>query len=495
VGLLSGRGPGLLAVLALVALTPSAARGQLLSPGRLSAGHADLEGVRRCTECHQLGERGVANAKCLACHTLVRDRVARNAGYHAGVADRNCADCHKDHFGRDFATIRLDTASYDHARSVGFELNEAHSRVACRDCHRAALVLDREVRDTLGPRGRLDHTFLGLGTTCVACHRTDDPHAGQFRDRACDDCHGEADWKRPDRFDHDATRYRLTGQHRDVACRDCHAPLPGRKGSLKLTGVAFAACTDCHQDPHAGRMAGRCETCHTTGGWTNLDRPAFERRFDHNRTRFRLEGRHARVACASCHDPARSRTATIQLRFVASARRTAYPHPEAAQCVSCHLDAHRGALRDATGGVECRNCHGQDGWLPTSFGLARHDRETDYALTGAHRAAPCLACHRNPGLGQREFTFALPERTCLQCHRDDDPHAGQFAGRACDTCHDTGAFTVAAFDHTRTRYPLDGAHRRVACTACHPLVTEGGSQVRRYRPLGMTCRDCHEETR
>jgi hypothetical protein len=157
------------------------------------------------------------------------------------------------------------------------------------------------------------------------------------------------------------------------------------------------------------------------------------------------------------------------------------------------VDAHRGALRQAKGGIECKNCHGQDGWLPGSFGLARHDTDTDYPLTGAHRAAPCLACHKNPALGQRDFTFAVPDRTCLRCHRDDDPHGGQFPGRACDTCHETGSFRVATFDHAKTRYPLDGAHRTVACAACHPLATQDGRQVRRYRPLGMKCRDCHGE--
>jgi len=494
VDVLTGRRLGLLAVIALAAATPSPLRGQLLSPGRLSAAHADLEGVRRCTECHQLGERGVSNTKCLDCHTLLKDRVARRDGYHAKVTGQNCADCHKDHFGREFATVRLDTAAYDHARDVGFALEGAHARIPCRDCHRPALVRDAAVRDTLGRHGRLDQTFLGLGTTCLDCHRDDDPHAGQFKDQACDACHGEADWKRPDRFDHDETRYRLTGRHRNVACRECHEPLPGKKGSLKLTGVAFATCTDCHRDPHAGRMNGTCESCHTTGGWTNLDRPGFERRFDHGKTKFPLVGKHARAACAACHDRARARTATIALQFAASARPTAYPHPAAAQCVSCHVDAHRGALREAPGGIECKTCHGQDGWLPATFGLARHARETDYPLTGAHRATPCLACHRSPALGQREFIFAVPDRTCARCHRDDDPHAGQFAGRACDTCHETGSFRVARFDHAKTRYPLDGAHRSVACAACHPLVTGNGRSVRRYRPLGMTCRDCHGES-
>lgn len=482
-----------LPMLLLAVSAPLPLRAQLLSPGHLIAAHRDLEGVRHCTQCHQLGERGVANAKCLDCHELLRDRIARRVGYHATVAPQGCGDCHKDHFGATFAAIRLDTAGYDHAGEVGFPLTGAHARLSCRECHRADAVKDTAVRGELGPRGRLDATFLGLGTTCLACHRADDPHAGQFGRRACDECHGDADWKRPDRFDHAATRYPLTGGHRNVTCRSCHPPLPGRRGALRLSGVAFAACADCHRDPHAGAMGARCESCHVTGGWRQLDRPAFERRFDHARTRFQLAGAHARAACAACHEPARVRAPGLAIRH--SGKAGAYPIPDATRCGSCHVDAHRGGLRRAPGGGECRSCHGEDTWLPSSFDLARHDRDTDYPLTGAHRAAPCLACHRRAGgpAGADGLRFGIADRSCLACHGDADPHAGQFPGRACDDCHDTASFRIARFDHTRTRYPLDGAHRRVPCAACHPLVAEGGRQVRRYRPVGTACRDCHGE--
>jgi hypothetical protein len=53
---------------------------------------------------------------------------------------------------------------------------------------------------------------------------------------------------------------------------------------------------------------------------------------------------------------------------------------------------------------------------------------------------------------------------------------------------------VAHFDHDRTRYPLDGSHRDVACGACHALESRpDGTQLRRFRPVGMQCEDCHGE--
>jgi hypothetical protein len=561
-----------LALLMLFALAPTA-HGQLLSPGKLIASHGDLDGVRNCTRCHQLGERGVANAKCLDCHEPLAERIARREGFHATIGTKNCGECHKDHFGADFDAVHFDTAGFDH-HATGFDLTGGHARAACRDCHRPEYVVDAAVRQAAAEHGRLATTYLGLATTCVGCHRDDDPHAGQFPNQGCAACHSEADWKKPDRFDHGKTRYPLRGRHVDVACRECHAPIPGHKGALKLTGLEFATCAGCHQkdDPHAGQFAGRrceechseagwkslgrfdhsatrypltgrhvdvectkchtplprrqgalrltglefgtclachenddphggrlgitCNDCHTTAGWRATGGTDFERTFDHSRTRFALRGKHATVACAECHDPRRPRDKNIALTFAAETRTRTYPLPAASQCTSCHVDYHAGMFANSPGGSECKSCHGEDGWLPTSYDIARHNRDARYQLTGAHRAAPCVACHKSAAAGRQPPAFRIAEQDCAACHRANDPHGDQFPGRACDTCHDTRSFRIAAFDHSKTRYALDGAHRKVACVACHPLVTgPGGKSMRRYRPLGMTCRDCHDGDR
>jgi hypothetical protein len=562
----------LLAALAGLLVVAAPARAQLLSPGKLIAAHADLEGVRNCTKCHQLGKRGVANAKCLECHKTLAERITGTRGFHAGatVTGRNCGECHKDHFGIDFQAIRLDTAGFDHA-AVGFTLSGGHATTACRECHQPDYVTDAAVRREVGARG-LASTYLGLGTTCVTCHRADDPHENQFGTRGCEECHSEGDWKRPDRFDHAKARYPLRGRHQDVQCRECHAPIPGRQGQLQLTGIAFGTCASCHaaDDPHAGQFAGRacsdchsergwdslagfdhgatrypltgrhrdvtceqchqpaagrpgttrlrglefaactschrnddphegrlgtsCVDCHTTGGWHAVGGAAFERTFDHARTRFPLAGKHAAAACAACHRPERARAKELALTFVAATRTRGYPVPVAERCLSCHVDYHAGAFRASPGGSDCRGCHGEDGWTPTTFDITRHNRDTKYALTAAHLAAPCLACHKNPALGQTALQFRMPRQECLACHQTLDPHGGQFGNRACDECHATDSFRIAAFDHSRTRYPLDGKHRTVPCASCHPSATgPDGRAVRVYRPLGTACRDCHTE--
>ncbi len=86
---------------------------QLISPGRLSQAHSSLEGVSNCTQCHDLGRQGVSNTKCLQCHTLLRDRIQAREGLHATYGNRNCAACHKDHFGTEFELVRFDTTDFN----------------------------------------------------------------------------------------------------------------------------------------------------------------------------------------------------------------------------------------------------------------------------------------------------------------------------------------------------------------------------------------------
>jgi len=51
------------------------------------------------------------------------------------------------------------------------------------------------------------------------------------------------------------------------------------------------------------------------------------------------------------------------------------------------------------------------------------------------------------------------------------------------------------FDHGDSRFPLDDRHAALDCAACHkpwPLPDSlGGGTAVRYRPLGLTCKDCH----
>jgi hypothetical protein len=487
------RGSGLASAALLLAgltLLPRLASAQLISPGKLATAHAALDGVEHCTECHELGKPGVDDARCLTCHVPLAQRIAAKQGLHARLTGHPCAECHKDHFGPDFTLVRLDTATFDH-RETGYALRQSHDTVACRSCHRPDNVVVTEVRDYATRHGVLAHTYLGLGEQCASCHRKDDPHGGQFARRGCDDCHDAGTWKKAPAFAHAKTRYPLTGAHVTVACDKCHqlARVGGARSRVQYTGLVFARCTGCHTDPHRGVMRGTCESCHNTNSWRRLDRSQFETSFDHSRTQFPLVGAHARAKCAVCHQPRAQGDTAIRLRFIGAVSQADYPKPVATNCLSCHLDAHGGEFARAPGGSTCDNCHGQETWRPTTYGIARHNRET-YALTGAHLTVPCKQCHVPPSAGALP-KFHLAKHECVDCHTKGDPHGDQFAGRGCADCHVTATFKIAAFDHSKTRYPLDGAHRKVPCASCHKTETTAHGPMVRYRPLPTDCRSCH----
>jgi hypothetical protein len=527
---------------AVVLLACGTARAQI-SPGPLSRFHEGLEGARNCRSCHATA--GVTRDLCLTCHTALGQRIAAGQGLHARPEYRvGCERCHVEHQGRAFELVfwgKEGRASFDHAHT-GFPLQGRHAALACEACHQANRIRDRAGLARGGVN--LKRTFLGLDRACTSCHAdphqkqfapracTDchdeqqwkparfdhdrsgfpltgahervacgechrpapgggvrfkgtahqscaschaDPHAGRMGAR-CDSCHSTADWARIEagRFDHSRTRFPLTGRHEKVACAGCHARAGG---DMRFAGTPFQTCASCHKDPHAGRLGAACATCHSTAGWERVQASAF----DHDRTRFPLRGRHAGVACDSCHRPGRPR---------------AMAH---AACTDCHADRHAGQLADRADRGRCEACHDVAGWTPARFTSEDHAR-TRLPLTGAHLAVPCDACHREvatetlrgvrppPGSPARTERFHFGLSGCSECH--DDPHRGRTARLgACDGCHGTAAWSAVTFDHAKTAFPLAGAHASTPCRACHPGPE--GALVFAGRPV--TCNGCHQD--
>ena len=233
---------------------PNLAEAQLISPGKLSAVHASLEGIRSCTSCHELRRAGVASSLCLDCHEPLARRLERERGFHASLVEGECATCHKEHLGRDFDLLRFDTLAFEHERA-GYKLEGKHAEAGCRDCHQGARVVAADVHTFKAEHGALDRTFLGLPTECATCHERDNPHGEEFADQACTGCHNEAEWEGAVGFDHGDTSYPLTGRHRAAACEDCHEGATdgaGERPSLRFGGERAGRCADCHQDPHSG---------------------------------------------------------------------------------------------------------------------------------------------------------------------------------------------------------------------------------------------------
>jgi hypothetical protein len=350
------------------------------------------------------------------------------------------------------------------------------------------------VRAFKGEHRTLEKTFLGLGTNCLDCHATTNPHGEQFAARTCTECHSQTVWNELPGFNHNRTRYRLTGRHRQLSCDACHQPASTAGDILQVqyVNLRFSRCTSCHQDIHQGSMGSDCTSCHNTAGWDQLDRPAVENHFDHQITGYPLAGAHAELTCSLCHDPTQAQRIGFELTFVEGSLGHAYPTPSAENCTSCHLDYHDGVFMESPSGLQCDGCHLQHGWLPTSYDMVRHNLDARFVLTGAHVATPCLSCHNTSNTAEGPLQFRFESVDCRSCHATDDPHEAQFVGRQCTECHDTESFTIGSFDHSKTRYQLDGAHRDLTCGACHHLATgQDGKEYRVYTPLGMECGDCH----
>lgn len=276
-----------------------------------------------------------------------------------------------------------------------------------------------------------------------------------------------------------------------LKCVNCHG---GRK---ELMG---ALCQQCHKEIayllqqnrgyHAQVREQRCESCHPEHAgrdfslisWPDRD----SSRFDHARTGWSLEGKHATIACADCHGKASFRVGQAAQLAPPGGHSRGWVGLERS-CTSCHEDVHHGAL-----GKDCTKCHDASRWKPAP--RFDHDR-TDYPLTGKHRDVTCTKCHRMAESAPGQDTTKVPRvfkpvahTDCTPCHAD--PHAGRFAG-ACSKCHVTTGFTVidrGTFDHDRTRFPLRGLHAQVACAKCHDVPGQKSKD-----PPFATCTACHAD--
>jgi hypothetical protein len=445
----------------VLALGPVISHAQL-APGPLSRPHAALEGMRNCTKCHALGTREVT-ANCLGCHQEIAQMRSRGTGLHRDEAHATCADCHVEHQGLDYELVHWPQGrdSFDHA-TTGFALEGRHAATDCRKCHQASHIGDGARWRRVGKD--LDRTWLGLQTSCTSCH--EDPHRGQFK-AACTQCHGMTGWKPASGFDHAATAFALSGRHRDVACDRCHKlAKAGAAGESyrQYAGISAGDCNACHTDPHAGALGGPCAKCHVTAGW----KQNVGGTFDHARTRYPLVGQHARVDCGGCHGGERRK-------------------PAFAACTDCHRDAHGAASLQRPRLLACEGCHTVDGYRPARFDAVRHD-STAFPLRGAHLAVACDGCHK-PRAGKAAPDLAPAHARCEECHRD--PHRGQTARvqgeRGCVACHAENGWRQVAFDHAATGYPLENAHARATCRACHADAVFHSGQAPR------TCSACHQD--
>lgn len=482
------RAAWLLALLALAA----APLGAQISPGPLARAHQSLEGPTKCGSCHGPSAEAMPRL-CQNCHREVGWLVSARRGLHANpraMAGRTCGSCHPDHAGREFDLIAWPSGSperLDH-REAGWPLEGGHREAACADCHTAAFRTGPAA--VLSPRKTGGAGWTGLETTCVSCHRQDDPHANALG-TDCARCHEVGDWSPAPGFDHGDSRYPLTGAHREVDCDQCHrasslgiAPGPDGTRAARYRPLRFADCADCHADPHRGRLQGECSSCHVTRGFDVLD----TRGFNHASTRFPLLGKHRSTGCEACHG-----------------RAMATPRPAFGRCATCHADVHGETTARGDSTSDCAACHREQGFRPATYTVAQH-ANTGFPLGGKHETVRCAACHvagASPTTGDTIVPLRLAVAGCVTCHAD--PHAGQVADRRCDACHADAGWSAIRPDsaaHAATALPLDGAHATISCARCHgperpglPALPSGASVVGTggvvFRIPEVRCAACH----
>jgi len=190
-----------------------------------------------------------------------------------------------------------------------FKLEGAHLATPCLSCHK---------------KGD-EWKFRDLDKNCVACHENIhknfiDPKF--IPEGRCDKCHTVNDWSQVT-FDHKITTFELKGKHAGASCRDCHFKKTNSNQTTQTFSELKPNCEGCHTDVHQKQFSANgttdCATCHGFENWK-------AERFNHNQTRFKLDGGHKGVDCKKCHFQNKSTT----IPFIQ------YKNTER-QCTSCHI--------------------------------------------------------------------------------------------------------------------------------------------------------------
>lgn len=432
-----------------------------ISPGDLAEVHAHLEGISKCTLCHELGNN-VTNEKCLDCHTEIKTRVSQNTGYHASseIKGKACASCHNDHHGRNFQIIRFNTEQFDH-QLTGYELLGAHKTAKCEECHQKKYIADPQLKEK-------QKTFLGLGTSCLNCH--EDFHQKTLSEH-CADCHDFNKFRPAPKFDHNKSAFVLRGKHNEVDCIKCHPMVAqGGRELQQFKGVEFNNCTNCHKDVHNNKFGQDCKSCHNEESFFVIK--SMEQ-FDHSKTNFKLTGSHQRLDCKKCH-------------------KTKYTDPiKHERCDDCHTDYHEKQFVKNGKTPDCKDCHTVFEFRGSTYTIDQHNAGV-FPLEGAHMATPCFVCH----LKDNKWKFKQIGKTCVDCHKDIHLNyisPEYYPESSCNSCHSVESWRYIQFDHSKTKYNLLGAHQKQSCRACHFKRVENGDNNQKFKGLSTDCVSCHQD--
>ena len=432
-----------------------------ISPGELAKVHTHLEGLTNCTKCHILGEK-VSNQKCLECHTELKARIDIQKGYHASVEVRGkeCVKCHSDHHGLNFQIVRFEKEKFNHDLT-GFKLLGAHGKKKCVDCHKNEFIADPKIK-------KKKFTYLGLTNNCVPCHA--DYHQKTLS-QECFTCHDNEKFKPATKFDHSKAKFKLQGKHLTVLCISCHkSSLKNGQKFQEFKGLKFDNCTACHTDKHQGKFGQNCKECHSEQSFTLINGT---QDFDHDKTDFKLDGKHKLVACKTCHKS----KITNAMQFD--------------KCTRCHTDYHYGQFAKQGVSPDCSQCHTVKGFVGSTYTIEQHNGSV-FPLKGAHVATPCFACHKK----SEKWSFREIGKRCIDCHKDiHKPNISEkyYPESVCENCHSENRWNLVNFDHGKTKFALVGAHVKKGCCDCHFKKEPDGKIRQEFAGMSVQCSNCHND--
>ena len=278
-----------------------------------------------CNSCHRDVHEGRFGADCKSCHSTASFKTINQSafdhnrtnypllGKHKIIscnschtseqnkkpAHQNCTDCHKDYHNSQFISenkiqdcenchtvygFRPSTFTIESHNTAKFKLTGAHLATPCESCH-----LKTEKWE-----------FRNIGMDCIECH--DNIHKYELKEEFlpennCQSCHNSERWSAIS-FNHDKTKFQLLGKHLKAACNNCHYDKKVSEEKNIIFSSLKADCETCHNDNHFGQFRindkSDCVRCHTFENWK-------PEKFDHNKTRFKLEGAHLKAECSRCH--------------------------------------------------------------------------------------------------------------------------------------------------------------------------------------------------
>ena len=384
---------------------------------------------------------------------------------HGPTLNLPCENCHSATAWRPIKA----NPEFDHDKTK-YPLRGMHEKVECTQCH-------------------VKPVFTNVGKNCQDCHT--DVHQRKMGTN-CAQCHTVQGWNTAvQQVKEHQNRFPLLGAHAAVQCEDCH------KGAAvgQFKGLS-TACVSCHRadfqkttNPNhvTSQFPQNCQMCHTFDSWIGAT-------FNHAGppANFPLTGAHATIACTTCHINNNYNLTTP---------------PNACGNSGCHLttwqqttNPNHSAAPTVFPVANCSTCHTTTTWTTATFDHST----TGFPLTNSHQLAPagkvtaCTDCHIN-----NNYTLTTPPNACGNsgCHlttwqQTTNPvhsSAGApFAAANCSTCHNTIAWTTAAFDHSTTGWPLTGSHQMSpagkvnACTDCHV------SNNYTFTSANTDCYGCHK---